>query len=247
METRGRRRPTEEGESYFMSMTDMMVGLLLIFIILLAYFALQLQTKTAELTGASAARKEMLEDMQQDLEDQGLKVAIDTRSGVLRLPDDVLFAKGSSTLSGQGIEAVSKVAEAMVNVMPRYSYTTTECDKLLRVSSLEGSNKPSIDAVFVEGHTDSDRIGGPDGNYNLSVQRALETFKALRAAQSGLDNFVNKCGGERILGLSGYGPDRPVDKRDTEEGKSKNRRIDLRFLMNTPTTDADRDLLEEDK
>lgn len=63
-----RRRHTEEGESYFMSMTDMMVGLLLIFIILLAYFALQLQTKTAELTGSNAARQEMLEDMQRDLE-----------------------------------------------------------------------------------------------------------------------------------------------------------------------------------
>lgn len=40
-----RRRHADEGESYFMSMTDMMVGLLLIFIILLAYFALQRLTE----------------------------------------------------------------------------------------------------------------------------------------------------------------------------------------------------------
>ena len=67
MEGAVRRRPPEEGESYFMSMTDMMVGLLLIFIILLAYFALNLQSKTEELTGANRTRAEILNDLQQSL------------------------------------------------------------------------------------------------------------------------------------------------------------------------------------
>src|SRR3546814_20491436 len=66
-----RRKPPEEGESYFMSMTDMMVGLLLIFIILLAYFALNLQTKTEELTGANRTRAEILNALQPSLKDRG--------------------------------------------------------------------------------------------------------------------------------------------------------------------------------
>src|SRR3546814_4768443 len=90
MEGAVRRRPPEEGESYFMSMTDMMVGLLLIFIILLAYFALNLQSKTEELTGANRTRAEILNDLQQSLKDKGLQVEIDTKTGDLRLPDDVL-------------------------------------------------------------------------------------------------------------------------------------------------------------
>lgn len=247
MEIRPRRRHAEEGESYFMSMTDMMVGLLLIFIILLAYFALQLQTKTAELTGASAARKEMLEEMQQDLEKKGLKVAIDTRTGVLRLPDDVLFAKGSAQLSAEGLNAVTKVAEAMGNVMPNYSYLSNKCKNQKNSSAVLVDSKPTIDAIFVEGHTDSDILRGPNGNYDLSVQRALATFIALRSAGQGLDNFINRCGGERVLSLSGYGPDRPVDRGINEASKSKNRRIDLRFLMNTPTTDNERNILIDKK
>src|SRR3546814_14435074 len=83
MEGAVRRRPPEEGESYFMSMTDMMVGLLLIFIILLAYFALNLQSKTEELTGANRTRAEILNDLKQSLQDKGLQVEIDPKTAVL--------------------------------------------------------------------------------------------------------------------------------------------------------------------
>ena len=39
-------------ENYFVSMTDMMVGLVFIFIIMLMYFALQFQDITDHMTGA---------------------------------------------------------------------------------------------------------------------------------------------------------------------------------------------------
>src|SRR3546814_5649927 len=102
MEGAVRRRPPEEGESYFMSMTDMMVGLLLIFIILLAYFALNLQSKTEELTGANRTRAEILNDLQQSLKDKGLQVEIDTKTGVMRHPDAALFEQGRGELSDRG-------------------------------------------------------------------------------------------------------------------------------------------------
>ncbi|MFT3997365.1 MAG: hypothetical protein QM667_08155 [Asticcacaulis sp.] len=46
----------EEGESYYVSMTDLMVGVLFIFIIMLAYFALHFRDTTAELTSAKDAQ-----------------------------------------------------------------------------------------------------------------------------------------------------------------------------------------------
>src|SRR3546814_2671633 len=118
MEGAVRRRPPEEGESYFMSMTDMMVGLLLIFIILLAYFALNLQSKTEELTGANRTRAEILNDLQQSLKDKGLQVAIDTKTGVLRLPETRLSAKGPGELRTRGQDPITKVATEMQWVFP---------------------------------------------------------------------------------------------------------------------------------
>ncbi|WP_010407965.1 OmpA/MotB family protein [Citromicrobium sp. JLT1363] len=237
-----RRKPPEEGESYFMSMTDMMVGLLLIFIILLAYFALNLQTKTEELTGANRTRAEILNDLQQSLKDRGLKVEIDTKTGVLRLPDDVLFDKGQWELTERGQAAISKVANAMVEVLP--CYTASDL--------CEGERSPHlIDAVFVEGHTDSDVMSGGINNYGLSVRRAETTFTMLQRNQPALRGFLNRPavedGAAPILSLSGYGPDRPVDRGDSEEAKKRNRRIDLRFLMTTPSAGLDRDILSQEQ
>lgn len=237
-----RRRHADEGESYFMSMTDMMVGLLLIFIILLAYFALQLQSKTAELTGANQTRAEILNDLQQSLKDKGLQVEIDTKTGVLRLPDDVLFDKGQWELTDRGQAAISKVASAMVEVLP--CFTTSNLCKGARSSHL-------IDAVFVEGHTDSDAMVGAMNNYGLSVRRAETTFSMLQRNQPDLQEFRNKPEGEAgsapILGLSGYGPDRPIASGHSEVAKKRNRRIDLRFLMTTPSTGLDQDILRQKK
>ena len=232
-----RRRPPEEGESYFMSMTDMMVGLLLIFIILLAYFALNLQSKTEELTGANRERAIILNRLQESLKEKGLQVEIDTQTGVLRLPDDVLFDKARWELNERGRAAVSKVASAMVEVLP--CYTTSHLCKERRSSHL-------IDAVFIEGHTDSDAMYGAMDNYGLSVRRAETTFAVLKMRQPDLNNFRNS-GGARILGLSGYGPDRPIVQGDSEEAKKRNRRIDLRFLMTTPGEGLDPDILRRSR
>lgn len=238
MEGAVRRRPPEEGESYFMSMTDMMVGLVLIFIILLAYFALNLQSKTEELTGANQTRAEILNELRKSLKNKGLPVEINTKTGVLRLPDEVLFDKGRWELSNEGQKAISKVARAMVEVLP--CYTTSNLCKKKR-------SKHMIDAVFVEGHTDSDAMYGGMNNYGLSVRRAETTFSKLQLNQPALRGFLNKPAGEPgsapVLGLSGYGPDRPIEQGDSEGAKKRNRRIDLRFLMTAPSAGLDADIL----
>src|SRR3546814_8439471 len=95
--------------------------------------------------------------------DRGRQVEIDTKTGVLRLPDDVLFDKGQWELTERGQAAISKVASAMVEVLP--CYTASDL--------CEGERSPHlIDAVFVEGHTDSDVMSGGMNNYGLYIGRA---------------------------------------------------------------------------
>ena len=229
MESGRRRRVPEESESYFISMTDLMVGLVLIFIILLAYFALNLQARTAELTGANNARAEVLQDLQKALKDKGLPVNIDIETGVLRLPDEVLFESGQFRLTSQGETAVAKVASAMSEILPCYTEGAT-------CTSQRSPHR--IDAIFVEGHTDQDRMSGGLDNYDLAVMRAANTFRALKDSSGTVDIMRNlpegRPGSAKILSLSGYGPDRLVDGGDTQTAKARNRRIDLRFLMMSP-------------
>ncbi len=223
-----------EEENYFVSMTDLMVGLVFVFIILLMYFAMQFQDVTEELTGASKTRTEILEQLQQTLKERGVEVVIDRQDGVLRLPDSILFDSGQAVLKPEGRQAVSHLADALNDVLPCYS------DGVPKRSTCPTSEH-RIESVYVEGHTDSDRYAGSGGlrdNWDLSVVRATNTYRALIDFKPPLSILCARKG-ERcdpVLSVSGYGPQRPVPGNfgSEEVKKTRNRRIDLRLIMMTP-------------
>lgn len=230
MSTRSlRRRGEEEEESYFISMADMMVGLLFVFIILLLYFALQFQQKSRALSDAGETRAQILNELKQDLAKQKLNVEIDVKTGVLRLPASILFAKGDYHLSAEGVRAVGIVAQTMAKVLPCYTQPR-------RADGCAYTTSNNVDAIFIEGHTDADplsRSGPVSDNMDLSALRATNTFRAMAGQQPTL-NQLHNGDGRPILSVSGYGADRPVASGQEEADKSRNRRIDLRFLMETP-------------
>ncbi len=231
-----RSRGEAEEESYFISMADMMVGLLFVFIILLLYFALQFQQKSKALSDAGETRTVILERLRRSLADQGLRVTIDTRTGVLRLPAEILFATGDYRLSAEGRAAIATLARSLAAVLPCYSYRAG-ADALGCANQLH-----SVDAIFIEGHTDADVLHGAGiitDNLDLSALRATNTFRALSLAAPMLGTLRNlparDPASSPILSVSGYGPDRPIPgSRSDAAGKAANRRIDLRFLMETP-------------
>ncbi len=69
--------------------------------------------------------------------------------------------------------------------------------------------------VIVEGHTDN--VGKADANKKLSEQRASEVVKYLTTR--GVD--------KKRLKSVGYGATKPVADNGTDEGKAKNRRVEL--------------------
>jgi OOP family OmpA-OmpF porin len=70
--------------------------------------------------------------------------------------------------------------------------------------------------ISVEGHTDS--YGGEDANMTLSTERA-EAVREYLLAAGGID--------ATRLSATGFGESKPVASNDTEEGRRKNRRIDI--------------------
>jgi flagellar motor protein MotB len=235
-----RSRHEEEEESYFVSMADMMVGLLFVFIILLLYFALQFRQTTHDIASADESRAAILTRLDKALKAQGLRVSIDVDQGVLRLPEDVLFDVGEADLTPRGRQAVAILGRAMTNVLPCYTWP--------RPARGCPPTRQHLDAIFIEGHTDSDPMAGQGAirdNLDLSVMRATNTYRALLAATPTLGLLRNQppAGPETpqpVLSVSGYGADRPVDPSGTPEAKQRNRRIDLRFLMAAPREPARR-------
>jgi flagellar motor protein MotB len=96
--------------------------------------------------------------------------------------------------------------------------------------------------LFIEGHTDKDPLNGGGlmkDNLDLSVVRATNTYRALIAQQPDLDTLCSRRIGRciQVLSVSGYGDHRPAELGDDAASKARNRRIDLRILMQTPRAD----------
>lgn len=87
--------------------------------------------------------------------------------------------------------------------------------ELQRVAKIIISNNLRIE---IAGHTDSN--GEDDYNMALSLRRA-EAVKAF-LVKEGCD--------ESLFSVVGYGETKPATTNDTEEGRAKNRRVEMRFL-----------------
>jgi chemotaxis protein MotB len=170
-----------EEESYFVSMTDVFIGLLFIFIIMLMFFAMRFQEATQtqnvvtqkldevtqqqkevtkkqnalidDLTDSEKTRVEVLQNIGNFLQSRGLNVIIIKDEGILRLPEEMLFAKSNWELSARGVDTsktLKTLGDALDQVLPCYTLGSRSrqenCPK----------TKAKIEAIFIEGHADTD-------------------------------------------------------------------------------------------
>ncbi len=241
----------EEGENYFISMTDMMVGVLFIFIIMLMTFALDfrrhsdvqedalkiaqqvaeklkvleqdVQAQIGAIRRTAEDRSKLLQDIQQQLAAEGLKVQIDDANGVLRLTEDaVRFQPSRADLIDRYKENVDKIARVLGRILPGHA----AC--LVSGARDCGGSGAKVETLFIEGHTDTTGIDAE--NWQLSTARANVTYRELTTVAPLLTALRNSAG-VPIVSVSGYAATRPIDARNEAKAWEKNRRIDLRFVM----------------
>jgi flagellar motor protein MotB len=252
-----------EEENYFVSLSDLMTGVLFVFVILTTALALDYHTKSGELEKAKQGvieargkaeevqealdalakvlrereqlRKNELQKLVSRLREQKLAVELDETNGILRLPGRLLFDASKAQLQPEGEKALSLLAKEMLPVVQK------GC----------GGSPLKWEAIYIEGHTDNIPIHEDfPSNWHLSSARAISTFTALLVAEPALAKQLNHQQ-KAVIGISGYGDQRPVADNSTDEGRQKNRRIDIRFVMAYPSRaeieDMERKLKEASK
>lgn len=217
------QRTEESGNDAFtLSISDLMAGLLAIFILALSYFMMNLGQVTEQYTGNTEKRNELLQELQHEMENNGVRVTLDEKQGVLRIPENVLFAQGEAVVKPEGQQAVYSLSQVLYKTLQQEKY------------------KKAVETIFIEGHTDNVPIETPEfhSNWELSTQRAINTWNLMRADQAALDSIRN-TNGQPVFSCSGYADTRPVldDNLDenSEAGRQANRRIDIRVTMIPPT------------
>lgn len=220
MARRSRRvHDDDENESYFVSLSDLMAGVLFLFIIMLTYFGLELR-KTADTVVASHAkpkptdavakvvapptpgpapvdlRTALLQRLESDLTSRGSPAKVDIGSGSIRIPNAVLFGPGGTQLTPAGSQALTGVAIAMARIFP--------C-----VASSTGLSPPPdcptqpgrLASVSIEGHAGA----GPDTVTQSAVQ-AAGVYRGLIAAQPALQTLRTDPNnvGPPVISVAGY-------------------------------------------
>jgi len=147
-------------------------------------------------------RFELLQAKLQKLTQLGLKVEVRNNRMLIQLPGDVLFDSGQDKLKAEG----QKI--------------------LLQIADVVGKDSDLSKRLFqVAGHTDANPLaGGPfKDNWGLSAMRARSVLLLLTTP-------VDKKGGglnPANWSAAGYADTDPVAPNDTEEGRKKNRRVEL--------------------
>jgi len=234
------RRNTQEDISlgdghYYISISDLMTSLLFIFILILSYVMLSFVKKKDELSNEIKKieqnieyRGELLQDFQEELLDKNISVEIDKENGNMRLKSDLLFKQGSATISEQGRIQIAEIAQ------------------LFMIKMVEPKYKMAIDTIFIEGHTDSSPIKVSNtcrkkwSNKELSAQRAINTYSQMLVATNNKINTLKNKKEKHLLSYSGYADNRQLcnekeaKPQELNLCKSKNRRIEFYFTVNTP-------------
>ncbi|MBF0191952.1 MAG: hypothetical protein HQL99_12560 [Magnetococcales bacterium] len=193
---------------------------------------------------------QLLTDIHRDLQvHENLKVFIDPNHGLLRLPNEILFPSGSAQFAPGGEETLNKLTRVLARHLPCYAGTV---DSTQRPASCEDRqwNPGTLDAVFIEGHTDNiplSRANPHSNNLHLSGMRAIRTFETLLGSEqseatggksdSVLAGLRNQKG-QPVFGISGYGERRPVIFYAEPTPDAANRRIDIRFFLVNPKPPA---------
>jgi chemotaxis protein MotB len=170
----------------------------------------ELQAKMNELS-QKAEKAEQLEKATKTYEDLTKKLEKEIQEGQVQITemknrltmtmvDKILFPSGSAEISKDGKKVLDKVIAILKDVKDK--------------------------RIQVEGHTDNVRIVSSlkkkfPTNWELSTARATEVVR-----------YLQEAGGiaPKLLSATGYSEYQPVAPNDTDEGKHKNRRIEIVLL-----------------
>lgn len=229
--TRRHRRTFGEDNTYWISFTDVMSALLVVFILASLVLILELlETRSSvtdaitELDQADQVRRTILEETRDILKKRGIRVEIHENYSVLRIPNELLgFETNEHRLQERFMPTAREIGEVLGTVLTR------------------GDRLEYIDTVFLEGHTDRRPVqdGGIEGtgNWGLSALRAISVWHFWQEELEDVHDLASLTNqdGNKLFSVSGYGETRPVtEKQKTEEQLAANRRLDIRITIRRP-------------
>lgn len=159
--------------------------------------------KVKEINDLKSTYDALIDELKKEIEDGNIEITTLQEELTVNVLDQVLFDSGSAKIKPDGLDILKRVGKILKKVKDK--------------------------TIIVEGHTDNVPISPAlkkkyPTNWELSTSRATTVVRYLQE-EVGIDPSMLKA-----VGLSEY---RPVADNGTEEGRSRNRRIEI--ILNPKT------------
>ena len=222
-----RKNNKDEELSYWISFSDIMSGVLIVFILLFIFELLQYKSKEILKDGKSdgtgeneisqyvpSTRNEIIKKLSSGFQGSGLDIKIDNNTGVIMLSEEILFDYASSELKPEGKELLKKFA-------PIYM------DTLLSDESI----KSQLYEIIIEGHTDS--VSTYLFNLKLSQERAYSVAEYILSDDV---EYEHKDEVEKYLTANGRSYSKIIKNEDGSENAYASRRVEIKFRLKEDET-----------
>lgn len=214
MRIRPKAEEHNEGNIFWITMTDLMTGLVLVFIVMFFYAYI---TGHLNQVQQNLAKENASKTLQESLKDKNIEATIDPISGIVKISDLELFDVNSYTLSDKGKAYLDEFAPAYLDSVFSNEYLDRNIDK-----------------IIIQGHTDSQTFVGKfsdDEQYMKNMELSLN--RAYAVANYMTNTPYNKNNGNKLrkmIIVEGASFSNPIII-DGKEDFDKSRRVELKLVM----------------
>ena len=209
-----KKEDNSQDNIFWVTMTDLMTALVLVFMVLFFYTYM---TSTYERLESGIEQQKAAENLEKSLKEQNIEATIDGNRGIVKISDLELFEINSYELSEKGKNYLDKFAPAYFNSLFTNDYL----------------NK-NIAKIIIQGHTDSQTYKGKFSedeqymkNMELSLKRAYSVANYMISTQYNKDNG-NKL--RKMIIVEGASYSSPI-LINGKEDFAKSRRVELKLVM----------------
>ncbi len=229
IKSRGGSNSDVEENVFWCTMSDLLLGLAIIFIVL---FVLAMTGFSQSKAEEQNIKNEVAQDLQESLKKQNIDAQVDQLTGDVKLSDLQLFELGSYELSPAGKQFLNKFVPIYINAV---------FDNPKIADKIEG--------IVIQGHTDSQSFAGVSSkdeqfirNMELSTQRANEVAKYIFYTPYN-KKYSSKL--YKMLMVEGKSYSQPILVNGKED-YAKSRRVELKLIVKSTNLEDFLNLIKND-
>lgn len=230
------RKSQNEETSYWLSYSDMMAALLLVFVLIISFTMLQAKKQYEDRTKKLEVQEELIEEQQKIMSEQqeqldriigvksnliedlkkafdgtDLKVSVDPQTGAITFDSSILFDVNMYDLKPSGEDFLEAFLPRYLNVL------------------LQDKYKAYISEIIIEGHTDTN--GTYMYNLELSQERALSVATFCLKDDTTILSPEEKESLRSIVTANGKSFSNPIYNADGSVNLEASRRVEFKFRL----------------